>query len=201
MKNCRVEVPKVARDQLEIKDGEPLAMWVEGNQLVIRPLRLADSLPQIKLRWYFGPALVLTLLFYADMINQGYHLLPLVGGDSVASASLYLATLSGLLAFTSTFISQKRHHRGRAQEFSWRAMISIMVACGTITAFSLVAGAWLVGSLFHGAVFDIYTAGALIFLVIAMVTYIMINLAMTISPGVITNLMTFMIIEIGRAHV
>lgn len=50
------------------------------------------------------------------------------------------------------------------------------------------------GSLFHGAVFDIYTAGALIFLVIAMVTYIMINLAMTISPGVITNLMTFMII-------
>ncbi len=29
---------------------------------------------------------------------------------------------------------------------------------------------------------------------IAMVTYIMINLAMTISPGVITNLMTFMII-------
>ncbi|MCC6111057.1 DUF998 domain-containing protein [Limosilactobacillus fermentum] len=194
MKNYRVEVPKVARDQLEIKDGEPLAMWVEGNQLVIRPLRLADSLPQIKLRWYFGPALVLTLLFYADMINQGYHLLPLVGGDSVASASLYLATLSGLLAFASTFISQKRHHRGRAQEFSWRAMISIMVACGTITAFSLVAGAWLVGSLFHGAVFDIYTAGALIFLVIAMVTYIMINLAMTISPGVITNLMTFMII-------
>ncbi|MDN3537115.1 AbrB/MazE/SpoVT family DNA-binding domain-containing protein [Limosilactobacillus fermentum] len=79
MKNYRVEVPKVARDQLEIKDGEPLAMWVEGNQLVIRPLRLADSLPQIKLWWYFGPALVLTLLFYADMINQGYHLLPLVG--------------------------------------------------------------------------------------------------------------------------
>lgn len=31
MKNYRVEVPKVAQDQLEIKDGEPLAMWVEGN--------------------------------------------------------------------------------------------------------------------------------------------------------------------------
>jgi hypothetical membrane protein len=195
LKKYRVEVPQAARNQLEIKEDEPLAMWVEGNQLVIRPLRLIDSLPQIKLRWYIVPALLLTVLFYADTLNHGRHLIPLVGGeDSVASTSLYLATLSGVLAFAITFISQKLHHQGRAQEFSWRALITILIACGTITAFSLDAGAWLVGSLFQGASFDVYTAGALIFLMIAMVTYIMINLALTISPGVITNLMTFMII-------
>lgn len=53
---------------------------------------------------------------------------------------------------------------------------------------------WLFGQMFKDARFDIYTATAFIFVIIAAINYIMINLALTLSSGVITNLLTIMII-------
>ena len=48
--------------------------------------------------------------------------------------------------------------------------------------------------MFAGAKFDVYTSTLFIFLIVAAITYVMINLAMTISESIITNSMMIMII-------
>lgn len=195
MKVYQVEVPKAARDQLDINHDEPLAMRVSGNQLQIRPARLFDSLPQIKFRWYLLPALALIVLYYADVITRGMRTVPVNGVNySLANICFLLATVSGTIAFAATFVSEKVGRRGPATDFSWRTLPPILVSCAMILAFGNVAGFWLIGRLFHGASFDIYTTGALAYVVVATVIYLMINLAMTISTGVITNLMTAMVL-------
>lgn len=196
MKIYQVEVPKVVRDQLEVDQDEPLAMRVNGNQLLIRPRRLFDSIPQIKFRWYLLPALALIILYFADVISRGVKTVPVNGADySLANIALLLGTVSGTIAFGTTFISEKVGHRGPAADFSWRTLVPILASCAIIIAFGTVAGFWLIQQLFHGAVFDIYTTGALAYVIVAAIIYLMINLAMTISPGIMTNLMTAMVLS------
>lgn len=196
MKIYQVEVPKAARDQLNIDHDEPMAMRVTGNQLQIRPARLFDSLPQIKFRWYLLPALALITLYFADVISRGLKTVPVNGENySLATICLLLGTVSGTLAFGATFISEKVGRRGPAADFSWRTLPPILIACGMIVAFGTVAGFWLIKRLFHGARFDIYTTGVLAYVVVAAVIYLMINLAMTLTTGVITNLMTAMVLS------
>lgn len=171
-------------------------MRVNGNQLLIRPRRLFDSIPQIKFRWYLLPALALIILYFADVISRGVKTVPVNGADySLANIALLLGTVSGTIAFGTTFISEKVGHRGPAADFSWRTLVPILASCAIIIAFGTVAGFWLIQQLFHGAVFDIYTTGALAYVIVAAIIYLMINLAMTISPGIMTNLMTAMVLS------
>ncbi len=169
-------------------------MRLDHNSILVRPTKIADAIPQIYFWWYSVLALVSAICFFIFMFNRHLRIVPLSGYYSIASASIILSAVCGTLLFAITFIVQKVSKRGPSRSFSWRSLPPLIVACGMIIGFITLALYWLFGQLFKGLQFDLYTSTVIVFISVAVVDYLMINLAMTISPGVVTNLMTIMIV-------
>ncbi|WP_295730889.1 ABC transporter permease [uncultured Limosilactobacillus sp.] len=193
MKKYEIEIPEAALKQLEI-DNTEYSMRLEHNSILVRPANVVDLIPQIHFWWYGIFATLSAVAFLLYVMSQHYHVIPLSGNDSIATASILLSAICGTLAFAITFIVEKMRGSGPARSFSWRSLPPLIVASAMIIIFIMLAVYWLLGELFHGLRLDIYTSTVLIFIAEAVVNYLMINLAMTISPGVITNLMTIMIV-------
>ena len=167
---------------------------VDNKTLTIRPSRTVEMLPQIMMRWYLIPAVLAAVIFFCLSWSNHHWVISLTGNWSIGFASLYLGTFSGVVAFATAFIRQKRHRSGPAMELHWRNLPTLLVAFGTILAISIMIGFWLAEKMFEGASFDIYTSTLFVFLFVAAITYGMLNLAMTISEAIITNSMMIMII-------
>lgn len=192
MKKYQIEVPEAVQKQLDQQVN--YSMHVDHNTIQIRPTELTDLIPQIQFWWYGAWAILSVLAFFAFTFQQRIHLVPLSGNYSLSTASILLSAVTGTLTFMITFIFQKITKKGPARSFTWRSLPPLVVACAMIIVFIMLALYWLFGRLFQGASFDVYTSAALVFIADAVVNYLMINLAMTLSPGVITNLMTIMIV-------
>ncbi|WP_373841574.1 DUF998 domain-containing protein [Limosilactobacillus sp.] len=196
MKKYRIEIPVSALKQANFKAGDWLALSVNHKQMDLRPVRVIDQLPQISFWWYALPATIMMVIFYlfARFINHS-QLIPLTGDNySLANGAMILGVISGLVTFMTVFIVEKVRKTGPAKNFYWRSLPPLAIACGLIMLFSFSAVFWLLGQMFKDASFDIYTSTFFAFVIIAGVNYIMINLAMTLTSGVVTNLLTIMII-------
>lgn len=190
-----IEIPPAAVDQSEIKAGDKLSLSVSHKQFDVRPARVIDQIPQINLWWYTVPAFVMTIVFYLYCYQQKVKILALTGDDySLANGTMVLGITSALIIFVTTFIITKVRKTGPAKDFHWRSLPPIAVACGLILVFSFSAVFWLLGKMFTDASFDIYTSTFFAFIIISSVNYMMINLALTLTSGVVTNLLTIMII-------
>lgn len=194
MKKTKIVIPLEARKHLDFDEQTPLSMTIRHNVIDVRPSRLIDVLPEIKLHWFLIPAALCALLFFAYCYDRGQLLIPLNGQWSIATYASVLSITSGVLTFGWDFIRQKIHNHGAAKDFRWRALIPLVIAIGMILAIWFVMSFWLLDRMFNGAAFDIYTSTVFVFLINAAVNYLMINLAMTISPVIVTNLMTIMVI-------
>lgn len=194
MKKYRIDLPAKAVENLELEKNTPLVLMVDNKTLTIRPSRTVEMLPQIMMRWYLIPAVLAAVIFFCLSWANHHWVISLTGNRSIGFASLYLGTFSGVVAFATAFIRQKRHRSGPAMELHWRNLPTLLIAFGTILAISIMIGFWLAEKMFAGASFDIYTSTLFVFLFVAAITYGMLNLAMTISEAVITNSIMIMII-------
>lgn len=190
----RIEVPADAIKRLDSDSQTKYSMWISHRQIIVRPSNVSDMVPQIKFGWYGIFAIIAGLIFLLAVSQRKMRLVPLNGDYSIAFASIVLSTIAGTVTFAITFIRQKRKGTGPAKNFSWRSLIPLVVACGMIITFITMAIFWMIGQLFKGLILDPYTASVLVILSVALTDYLMINLAMTLSSGVVTNLMTVMIV-------
>lgn len=194
-KKYQIELPASAFDKTDFTTNEELSLSVNHKQISIRPVKVSEQLPNINILWYAVPAVILAIVFLAFFSLVKAKTIPITGDDySIANGALLLGVCSGVLSFLITFIVTKVLGRGPSKDFHWRSLPTITIACGLIIAFSLSAIFWLFGQMFKDARFDIYTATCFIVVILAILNYIMINLALTLSSGVITNLLTIMII-------
>ncbi|MEO5288862.1 ABC transporter permease [Limosilactobacillus allomucosae] len=194
MKKYRIDLPAKAVENLEVEKNTSLVLMVDNKTLTIRPSRTVEMLPQIMMRWYLIPAVLAAVIFFCLSWANHHWVISLTGNWSIGFAALYLGTFSGVVAFATAFIRQKRHRSGPAMELYWRNLPTLLIAFGTILAISIMIVFWLAEKMFAGASFDIYTSTLFVFLFVAAITYGMLNLAMTISEAVITNSMMIMII-------
>lgn len=192
---AELKISESAARQLNIDSDTDLSMVVNHHSIIVHPAKLTDQLPNVHLSWFIFPAIILTIVFFAVCQINHVHLVALTGNRwSIALASMVLGIVSGVLEFEISFIWQKVKNTGPCSDFYWRSLLPLLIACGMILAFWFVASFWLIGQIFHGAVFDLYTSTVFIFVILAAINYLMLNLAMTLSPGIVTNLMTIMII-------
>lgn len=190
----KIEIPEKAMEQSQFVTNQPLAMNISHKQIIIRPAHVMDQLPNIKFWWYFGPAFILTIAMLAFGQHQHLTTVPIIGDYSIANASMFASLVSGLTVFVISFIFNKVKKKGPTQDVHWRNLPTITIAIGLIIVFSFSAFFWLFEQLFMDARFDLYTSTMFILLIISAVNYLMINLSLTLSSGIITNLLTFMII-------
>lgn len=194
-KKYKVEIPASALRDTEFNPGDKLSLSVSHKQFNIRPANVIDQLPQINIWLYTVPALLMMVIFFVYTRSQNISQIALNGEDySIANAATLLGVICGLIIFVITAIWTKMHRTGPTKELYWRNIPTIVIAVGLILVFSFYAAFWLIERMFMDASFDIYTSSVMIFMIVAAVNYIMINLAMTLTTSVITNLLTIMII-------
>lgn len=194
-KKYQLEIPDSAFEKTDFSTDDELSLSVNHKQINIRPVSVIDQLPKINIWWYLLPAMILTVVFLAVILNKDINTIPINGDDySIANGALIFGVASGLVSFVTTFIVTKIKGNGPTKDVYWRSLPTITIACGLIIAFSFSAIFWLFGQMFKDARFDIYTSTVFVLVILAAVNYIMINLAMTLSSSVFTNLLTIMII-------
>lgn len=194
-KKYKIEIPASALRDTEFNPGDKLSLSVSHKQFNIRPANVIDQLPQINIWLYTVPALLMMVIFFVYTRSQNISQIALNGEDySIANAATLLGVICGLIIFVITAIWTKIHRTGPTKELYWRNIPTIVIAVGLILVFSFYAAFWLIERMFMDASFDIYTSSIMIFMIVAVVNYIMINLAMTLTTSVITNLLTIMII-------
>ena len=164
MKKYRIDLPAKAVENLELEKNTSLVLMVDNKTLTIRPSRTVEMLPQIMMRWYLIPAVLAAVIFFCLSWANHHWVISLTGNWSIGFASLYLGTFSGVVAFATAFIRQKRHRSGPAMELHWRNLPTLLVAFGTILAISIMIVFWLAEKMFAGASFDIYTSTLFVFL-------------------------------------
>lgn len=194
-KKYKIEIPAGALKETDLDPGDKLSLSVSHSQFNIRPASAIDQLPQINIWLYVGPALLFAVIFFIYSRSRNITQLALTSKDySIANGATLLGTISGIVIFVVAAIWTKVHRTGPTKELYWRNIPTIVIACGLILVFSFSAAFWLLGRLFMDASFDIYTSSVMLFVILAIVNYVMINLAMTLTTSVITNLLTIMII-------
>lgn len=190
----KIEVPKKAANAMGFADPDRLMLTITHNRAGIESQDLFDRTPSIEWWWYLIPALLMTVVFMVYCHLNHLAVIPLNGDNSIATVTMILSCISGLIGFAAVFIHDKIKATGPAKDFSWRSLPTLVVALGAILAFSFSAVFWLIGQMFKGARFDAITAGLMIFTIVAVMNYMQIYLAKILSSQVITTMMLVMII-------
>ena len=194
-KKYKIEIPASALKDTDFDLGDKLSLSVSHKQFNIRPANVIDQLPQINIWFYTVPAFLMFIIFFVNTRSQDISQIALNGKDySIANAATLLGVTCGLTIFVIAAVWTKMHRSGPTKDLYWRNIPTIVIATGLILVFSFYAAFWLLERMFMDASFDVYTSSVMIFMIVAAVNYIMINLAMTLTTSVITNLLTIMII-------
>lgn len=190
----KIEVPKKAVEAMNFSDPDKLLLNVMNNGVTIQSQNIFDRTPSINWRWYILPAFLMTIIFLIYCHIEHLAVVPLNGDNSIATVTMILSAISGLLGFSVVFSYDKIHGTGPAKDFYWRNLPTLVIALGAILAFGFSAMFWLIDQCFKGARFDAITAGLMIFTIVAVMNYMQLYLAKTISSRLITTMMLVVIV-------
>lgn len=190
----KIEVPEKAAKAMGFAHPDNLMMTITHNRTTIQSQDFLERTPSISWWWYLIPAVLMTIVFLVYCHIQHLAVVPLYGDNSIATVTMILSVISGLIGFSAVFIHDKIYDTGPAKDFSWRSLPTIVVALGAILAFSFSAVFWLIEQMFKGARFDAITASLMIFTIVAVMNYMQLYLAKILSSQVITTMMLVMII-------
>lgn len=191
----QIVVPEEVVTKLALEDGESLELRIVQEQMVIRKPSNALEGQKISLRWFLLPSILSVLIFFLYFTFQKQNQIALTGDTSIATGTIALSFISGMLSFTLCFIRIKQAKiQSAAKDIYWRHLPSIWVSFAIITLLALFFFFKVLGAIFYGASFDLYTSSAIFFVVNASVNYLLINLAMALNLMLLTNLMVFVII-------
>ena len=108
--------------------------------------------------------------------------------------TIVLGLLTGIISFAIFFIKGKRNAQKNLKNIYWRNFPVLLISFAVMLGMVLLAIFWLFSIIFEGAKFDIYTSTFLFFIFVAVINYLMIYFAVTITPTRIITLFTVVII-------
>lgn len=107
-KKYTIEIPSSAMEKTGFTANEQLELNVNHNEITIRPSRVIDQLPKIRLYWYILPAFLLTIGFFMFCYEHHMKTVPITGDYSIANGATLLSLVSGLFVFVSPLIMQSK---------------------------------------------------------------------------------------------
>lgn len=169
-----VEVP-----QEVVQEGEVIFKVVEDGLLLKKP----KATQTIHVSWKsILPASIVVFISFA-LTFKGYSQIPLVGNKSTASLVIVFGVITGMLNFTYFFTKEKRYGQGSyTQKMYWRNYPTVLLTYLILTIVSLLFISKIIGELFVGVSFDIYTSMVIGTLLVSIVNYILIHIAQTLTP-------------------
>ncbi|MGL4644876.1 MAG: DUF998 domain-containing protein [Vagococcus fluvialis] len=195
MKEYKVSLPKELDDDLSILDQETISVKKEHQRLVIEKKKTPFETQNVSLRWFLLPALMCSVIFFIVFFIWGDKQISMTGDFSIATATMLLGLISGSFSFISIFINRKRKEKNpELSDIQWRNVPTIIGAFIVILMLGILSFFWIIGMMFEGASFDIYTATAIFFIFTAIINYLMIYAAFSFTSSMIVTILIVVII-------
>jgi hypothetical membrane protein len=195
MKEYKVSLPKELDDYLSILDQEIISVKKEHQRLVIEKKKTPFETQNVSLRWFLLPALMCSVIFFIVFFTWGDKQISMTGDFSIATATMLLGLISGSFSFISIFINRKRKEKNpELSDIQWRNVPTIIGAFIVILMLGILSFFWIIGMMFEGASFDIYTATAIFFIFTAIINYLMIYAAYSFTSSMIVTILIVVII-------
>jgi hypothetical membrane protein len=195
MKEYKVSLPKELDDDLSILDQEIIYVKKEHQRLVIEKKKTPFETQNVSLRWFLLPALMCSVIFFIVFFTWGDKQISMTGDFSIATATMLLGLISGSFSFISIFINRKRKEKNpELSDIQWRNVPTIIGAFIVILMLGILSFFWIIGMMFEGASFDIYTATAIFFIFTAIINYLMIYAAYSFTSSMIVTILIVVII-------
>ncbi len=193
----QLKLPTDVSDQLKLDQDTPVKLVVKRDRLVVQ---FAEPRLQIfqgrVLVWPLVLALLSAIGYFIYCISQGLHAVQLVGENSLATGIIVIGTVVGTLLFAGFFIRDRNNPRNHfTQNIYWRNFPVIVLSFALIVVLMLSGSMWLLGTLFKGAIFDIFTASVIFMVFSAVVNLVMVYFALMVDAGVLTTVLTLVIIS------
>lgn len=190
----QITIPEDIAENLHLSPDEAFQLRVDGQKLVIEPVKNETENQTISLRWFLIPTILSSIFFLGYFLLNEQRQIMMTGSISIASMVIIIGLLSGMCSFLIFFIQQKRQKKNNLKDIYWRNLPTIMIALSVILGLLLAGFFWLIGLIFEGASFDLLTATLIFSLFISLINYIMIYFALTISPRLLTTLLIVTIV-------
>ncbi|KRO04810.1 hypothetical protein IV54_GL000835 [Levilactobacillus paucivorans] len=193
----QLKLPADVSDQLKLDQDTPVKLVVKRDRLVVQ---FAEPRLQIfqgrVLVWPLALALLSAIGYFIYCLSQGLHAVRLVGDNSLATGIIVIGTVVGTLLFAGFFIRDRNNpHNHFTQNIYWRNFPVIVLSFALIVVLMLSGSMWLLGTLFKGAIFDIFTASVIFMVFSAVVNLVMVYFALMVDVGVLTTVLTLVIIS------
>ncbi len=191
----KIPLTKEQIQHLQLPVNQEIEVVDTGEKLILKknPHKIETQI--FSLRWFLIPTFIASLIFFIYFSVKKENFIPLTGEASIGSFTFYLGLLLGMISFTVSFIlNRKKKATSFTQAIYWRNFPTIVFSFALILGLVIMAFFWLIGKIFVGATFDLYTATFLFFLFAAIVNYTMLYFSFTLSPEKMMHLLIAVIV-------
>lgn len=142
---------------------------------------------QQALRWGIMSALVAAAIAVAWYLGNGAGLIAITGSLSITRLAVYLGGLASLIFFSYFYRVGERWMQQNAKQplpkrwVFWRDTITLAFAYTLVAAASMALAAFVFSQAFIGLELDPYSSALIVGVVVGCVSYVIINLAYTVS--------------------
>lgn len=190
----QINLPDEVVQALGINQNTELELQVNNQKLTIQVANNQPANQTIILRWFLIPSILATIAFSIYFLVNNINQINFTGSNSIAMMVIILGLFSGICTFAFFFIRGKRRNTRYLKDIYWRNLPTIIFSFAITLGIILIGLFWILGIIFERASFDLFTATVLFFLFVAVVNYLMILFALSISPTVIITLLISVIV-------
>ncbi|MFT9031439.1 MAG: DUF998 domain-containing protein [Leuconostoc pseudomesenteroides] len=182
-----INLPEEIVTELNLHPEQSFHLTLRNGSLTLHPINGQNEIQTLSLRHFLVPSVLAALLFIGYAFYQREFQLPLGGDNSIASAVILLGELSGMLSFLITYIQEvRRQPNSLKRKTNWRVFPALLIAFAIILAFITSGFFWAINYLFQNVTFDLFTSVVLFVLFDAIINFLMIYAALSISTLFIT---------------
>ncbi|MCH4175954.1 MAG: AbrB/MazE/SpoVT family DNA-binding domain-containing protein [Streptococcaceae bacterium] len=190
----QINLPDEVVQALGINQDSELELQVNNQKLTIQVANNRPANQTIILRWFLIPSILATIAFSIYFIINNIEQINFTGSNSIATMVIILGLFSGICTFAFFFIRGKKRNTRYLKDIYWRNFPTIIFSFAITLGIILLGLFWILGVIFEKASFDLFTATILFFLFVAVINYLMILFALSISPTVIITLLISVIV-------
>lgn len=189
-----VDIPEDLVGKLQIKDGESADFTLKETELVLKLDKHKES-NVVDLKWLLLPSGISAVIFLVILMIRNVTQVPLTGDWSISLATNIFGLIGGMAVFIYFYLKDRKEKEGSGNhDIYWRHFPVVVISFAIMSFLILLVFFSVLNKLFYGITFDIYTSSVLLFMFVSIINYVMIYMARSITPKVLTNLLIFVII-------
>lgn len=193
--NLNLSLPKEILNELEITEKEEAILTLKERTILINLKNNSKNNQEVTLQWFLIPSIIISVIFLCYFLFQGQTKVALIGDISIASFTIVLGLFSGIICFLYFFIKGKRNEiDATSKDIYWRNFPAVLISFIIILAFVLLLFFNVMDLLFRGVAFDIITSTFFFLMLISIINYVMIYLAIALTPSLLTNILIITIV-------